>query len=104
MSQAAALGKMDRLDGLTAKEDLFKGVKYFVTGQLEPKVILLDNLNIQFQTFEKSFFIKYIKSFTDHDPKIHLKCNIFTFDLNVESQIYFWRETRLKTDFLWYGV
>lgn len=31
---------MERLDGLSVKEDLFKDVKYFVTGQLDPKVYI----------------------------------------------------------------
>lgn len=36
---------VDRLDGLVFKEDLFKDVKYFVTGQLDPKVGCRESLN-----------------------------------------------------------
>lgn len=37
---------MERLDGLSVKEDLFKDVKYFVTGQLDPKVYIYIYKNI----------------------------------------------------------
>lgn len=39
---------VDKIDSLQIKEDLFKDVKYFVTGNLEPRVKKIYYLNSLF--------------------------------------------------------